>query len=301
MRNILLKKLNEANNNFLFMVGDVGYRVIEEFKSNHPEKFLNTGVNEQFMASFAAGVSKTMPCFIYSIANFSTLRCLEQIRNDICLHDAPVCIVSVGGGFGYGALGASHHNLEDIACLGSLPNMQVFNPSSALEVSSCVDHFFSKKKPTYLRLSSLNKECEVESGKGQKVSVFTNNFIYNDKNKILILSSGALISSIRNEILSLKLENKINLSSVCCLSNETLDHINFKEYSHIYSFEEFVYPGSISSLIYKYLFDEKLNINFRAFNVDDYSEIPGGNAEFYRDKYNMSVSRINKFLKKITS
>ena len=105
MRNILLKKLNEANDNFLFMVGDVGYRVIEEFKSNHPEKFLNTGVNEQFMASFAAGVSKTMHA-IYSIANFSTLRYLEQIRNDMFTY-APVCIVSVGGGFGYGALGAS--------------------------------------------------------------------------------------------------------------------------------------------------------------------------------------------------
>ncbi len=301
MRNVLLKRLKKEKSDFLFMVGDVGYRVIEDFQSENPDKYLNTGVNEQLMASFASGVAKSKPCFIYSIANFSTLRCLEQIRNDICLHHAPVCIVSVGGGFGYGALGASHHNLEDVACLGSLPNMQVFNPSSELEVSSCVDYFFIKKKPTYLRLSSLNKECEIDCDKGQKVSVFSNNFIHKENNKILILSSGALISTIRNEILSLKLENKVNLSSVCCLSNETLDHINFKEYSHVYSFEELVYSGSISSLIYKYLYDEKLNINFSAFNVDDYSEIPGGNAEFYRDKYDMSVSKINKFLKKITS
>ena len=52
----------------------------------------------------------------------------------------------------------------------------------------CVDYFFSKKKPT-LKAISLNKGCEIESGKGQKVSGFTNNFIYNDNNKILILSS----------------------------------------------------------------------------------------------------------------
>ena len=163
MRNILLKKLNQSKKDFLFMVGDVGYRVIEELKSKHPNKFLNTGVNEQLMASFASGVAKTKPCFIYSIANFSTLRCLEQIRNDICLHDVPVCIVSVGGGFGYGALGASHHNIEDVACLGSLPNIKVFNPSSASEVSACVDYFFNKKKPIYLRLSSLDIDCEVDT------------------------------------------------------------------------------------------------------------------------------------------
>ena len=199
MRNVLLKKLNQSKKDFLFMVGDVGYRVIEEFKSNHPEKFINTGVNEQFMASFASGVAKTKPCFIYSIANFSTLRCLEQIRNDICLHDVPVCIVSVGGGFGYGALGASHHNLEDVACLGSLPNMKVFNPSSALEVEACVDYFFNKKKPTYLRLSSLNNLCEVVTKNKENISAFTNNFIHKKNNKILILSSGALLSTIREK------------------------------------------------------------------------------------------------------
>ena len=97
MRNVLINQLiNYPKKDFLFMVGDVGYRVIEPLKEKFPQKYLNTGVNEQLMASFAAGVAKTKPCFIYSIANFSTLRCLEQIRNDICLHDLPVCIVSVG-------------------------------------------------------------------------------------------------------------------------------------------------------------------------------------------------------------
>ena len=236
MRNVLLKKLNQSKKDFLFMVGDVGYRVIEEFKSNHPEKFINTGVNEQFMASFASGVAKTKPCFIYSIANFSTLRCLEQIRNDICLHDVPVCIVSVGGGFGYGALGASHHNLEDVACLGSLPNMKVFNPSSALEVEACVDYFFNKKKPTYLRLSSLNNLCEVVT-KIRKIFLPSRIISFIKKIiKFLILSSGALLSTIRENIILLNLISKINLSSTCCLSNETLDQIklkNIKMYIHL--------------------------------------------------------------------
>ncbi|HMV27734.1 MAG TPA: transketolase, partial [bacterium] len=106
------------------LVGDLGYSVVEPFAESFPDRFLNIGVAEQNMAGIAAGLAKEgyIP-FIYSIGNFPTLRCLEQIRYDICYHALGVKIVSVGGGFAYGALGASHHGTEDLGILRTLPSM----------------------------------------------------------------------------------------------------------------------------------------------------------------------------------
>ena len=294
MRSVLLEQLKDEKNDFLLMVGDVGYRVIEEFQTKFPNKYLNTGVNEQLMASFAAGVAKTKPCFIYSIANFSTLRCLEQIRNDICLHDSPVCIVSVGGGFGYGALGASHHNLEDVACLGSMPNLDVLNPSSKNEVVAAVKYFFKEKKPIYLRLSSLDKDCEILVD--ENINIFSNKFITKKGNSKLILASGALLSTIKKQILELNLQDQIDLSSVCCLSDRTLNMIDFSSYENVASFDEMVYSGSIASLMHKHLYTNNLRIKYKDFYVTNYSNISGGDANYYREHFDMSIEKIRKFL-----
>ncbi len=298
MRNVLINQLiNYPKKDFLFMVGDVGYRVIEPLKENFPQKYLNTGVNEQLMASFAAGVAKTKPCFIYSIANFSTLRCLEQIRNDICLHDLPVCIVSVGGGFGYGALGASHHNLEDIACLGSLPNLIVLNPSSRNEVIKSVDYFFKNEKPTYLRLSSLVDDCEVLSD--SEISINTNYFNKSPKSKILILSSGFLISSILKAINDLNLNQYIDLCSICMYSEESIAKLKLNNYKKIISFDESVYEGSICSYLNKYFAEKNIKISHTSFYVTNYDKIPGGNAEYYRDFFGLSFSKIYNLLNQL--
>ena len=300
MRKVLIEELlNYRNQDFLFMVGDVGYRVIEPLKENFPDKYLNTGVNEQFMASFAAGVAKSKPCFIYSIANFSTLRCLEQIRNDICLHDVPVCIVSVGGGFGYGALGPSHHNLEDIACLGSLPNLTVLSPSSRCEVKKSVEHFFLNKKPTYLRLSSLSEKCEVNDKKN--LNVYANYFNKTKNNNILVLSSGFLVSTILSIIQKEKLNDVIDLCSICNLSKKSIEMLNIGKYQKIISFDEAVYAGSISSHLNKYLIDNQIQTQIESFFVGDYSKIPGGDAEYYRDFFGLSHTKIYNVLKETIS
>ena len=296
MRNVLLNRLRKEESEFLFMVGDVGYRVIEDFQSEQPEKFLNTGVNEQLMASFASGVAKSKPCFIYSIANFSTLRCLEQIRNDICLHNAPVCIVSVGGGFGYGALGESHHNLEDVACLGSLPNISVLNPSSEEEVILSVDYFFKEKKPVYLRLSSLDKSCETINT--QTRNIYSNEFISNKDSDSLILASGAVLSRLKKSIMDLKLSKSLDLFSICNLSDETMKKIDIKKYKRIFSFDEMVYSGSIASLMHKYLHTNNINPHYESYYIANYYNIPGGDSNYYRNFFGMSDEQISLFLKK---
>ena len=118
MRDAFIKRLCElAQNNpqIMLITGDLGFKVFDEFRAKFPRQFINAGVAEQNMIGLATGLAlEGRIVFTYSIGNFVTFRCLEQIRNDACYHGANVKVVSMGGGFSYGALGISHHATEDI-------------------------------------------------------------------------------------------------------------------------------------------------------------------------------------------
>lgn len=139
-------------------VGDLGYSVIEDYAAEFPDRYLNAGVAEQNMTGVAAGLaSEGYHVFTYSIANFPTLRCLEQIRNDICYHNLPVVVVAVGAGLAYGPLGFSHHGLQDIAILRTLPGMRVLSPADPGECRACLHHALAHPGPTYLRLGKAGE------------------------------------------------------------------------------------------------------------------------------------------------
>jgi transketolase len=157
--NRLLKIAREQPQVFL-AVGDLGYSVVEEFRENLPNQFLNAGVAEQNMTGVAAGLaSEGYHVFTYSIANFPTLRCFEQIRNCICYHNLPVTVVSVGAGVAYGNLGYSHHAVQDIGMMASLPEMTVLSPADPDETRACVDWLVANPRPSYLRLGKAGEPC----------------------------------------------------------------------------------------------------------------------------------------------
>jgi transketolase len=135
------------------VVGDLGFGLVEPFVERFPQQFLNAGVAEQNMTGVAAGMALSgKVVFTYSIANFPVLRCLEQIRNDVCYHRANVKVVSVGGGLCYGSLGMTHHSTEDIAVMRSLPEMTVVAPGDPLEAELATAAVAEMEGPAYLRL-----------------------------------------------------------------------------------------------------------------------------------------------------
>jgi transketolase len=137
----------------LLLTGDLGFGVLNGFAARFPRQLLNVGVAEQNMSGLAAGLAlEGHTVFTYSIGNFPTLRCLEQIRNDICYHRANVKIVCVGGGMSYGAVGMSHHATEDLAILRALPGMLVLSPGDLWEAAEAAKHLVSHRGPAYLRL-----------------------------------------------------------------------------------------------------------------------------------------------------
>ncbi len=149
------------------IVGDLGYSVIEDFARVYPDQFVNAGVAEQDMTGIATGMALTGKIvFTYSIANFGTLRCLEQIRNDVCYHSANVKVVAVGGGLAYGALGVSHHATEDLAILRALPNMVVVAPGDPVEADLATRAVVKHAGPCYLRLGKAGEPTVHKSAPG---------------------------------------------------------------------------------------------------------------------------------------
>ena len=156
MRDAFVKQLTqlaEVDPSIMLITGDLGFGVLTEYAKKFPDQYLNAGVAEQNMAGLAAGMAlEGRRVFTYSIANFPTLRCIEQIRNDICYHNLPVTVVSVGGGFAYGPLGFSHHATEDVALMGALPGMRVLAPNDPIEAMAATQIAGGTTGPTYLRL-----------------------------------------------------------------------------------------------------------------------------------------------------
>jgi len=139
------------------------FAVLNDYIDGFPRQFLNVGVAEQNMSGLAAGLAlEGHSVFTYCIGNFPTLRCLEQIRNDICYHDANVKIVCIGGGMSYGAVGFSHHATEDLAILRSLPGMLVLSPCDLWETAEAARYLLAHRGPAYLRLDKSTAPATVK-------------------------------------------------------------------------------------------------------------------------------------------
>lgn len=197
MRNAFIEELvtlAEANNHIALVVGDLGYSVIEEFADRFPDRFINAGVAEQNMTGLAAGMaSEGYHVFTYSIANFPTFRCAEQIRNDVDHHRLPVTVVAVGGGVAYGALGYSHHAVQDYAMMRAMPNMVIAAPGDPLETRACLRWLVANPGPSYLRLGKAGEprfhQSMPDVAPGRWVPV------HNGDGDAIMLSTGAALGA----------------------------------------------------------------------------------------------------------
>lgn len=167
MRTAFIESLLEAAKerpDIALLTADLGFSVLEKFRDALPAQYVNVGVAEQNMMGIAAGLADLgRTVFTYSIANFPTMRCLEQVRNDVCYHGYPVRIVSVGGGLTYASQGYTHHGVEDIGVMRALPGMMVIAPGDPAEAAAATKALCSLPGPAYLRLGKAG-EPKVHAG-----------------------------------------------------------------------------------------------------------------------------------------
>ena len=196
MRTAFIQALNELadqDDRVCLIVGDLGFSVIEDFANKHPKQFVNAGVSEQNMIGLAAGMALTGKIvFTYSIGNFGTLRCLEQIRNDVCYHRANVKVVAVGGGLAYGNLGVTHHASEDVAIMRALPNMTVVAPGDPIEARLATRAVVAQDGPCYLRLGKAGEpvvhEKEPDFALGRAITM-------REGDDVTLIASGGMLAT----------------------------------------------------------------------------------------------------------
>lgn len=206
MRTAFINQLIEEarlNERIFLLVGDLGYHVVEPFANEFPNRYLNVGIAEQNMAGVAAGLAMTgYNVYMYSIGNFPTLRCLEQIRNDIAYHNANVKVVAVGAGYAYGSLGATHQATEEIGALRVIPNMTVCTPGDPMETKSIVKISSRYDGPMYIRLGKAGERIVHRIDKldlkiGDLVPVLTSS-----GSRKAVLACGNILETTKNQIVS---------------------------------------------------------------------------------------------------
>ena len=299
-----LSKIAKNDKDIFLITGDLGYGVLDDFAKKFPSQFLNVGVAEQNMTGIAVGMALNgYKVFTYSIANFTTLRCLEQIRNDACYHNANVNVVSIGGGFGYGGLGMSHHATEDLSIMRALPNIELIAPGDDYETIEATKYVANSNKPSYLRLEraphihELNLDTKFEYGKIRKIS---------DGKDIAILCSGGVTKVAMNAAHILE-KQKVSLGvysvhSLKSIDFETISKI-FEKYSGVITLEENNLIGGLGSAISEICVDNKIYPkSFKRMGLEDIYSSVVGSQEFLRDFYNLGEKDlINNVIKMLDS
>lgn len=187
-----IERIGREDDKIVFLTGDLGYNALENVVSALGPRFINAGVAEQNMVGMAAGLAyRGYKVFCYSIAPFAVYRCLEQFRNDVCLHNMPVFIVGNGGGYGYGIMGSTHHAIEDLACLSGLQNVKTYVPAFADEVSPMLDQIVAEAGPAYLRLGVGGKTPDESPIAGTFKHI-----VRSDESKGTIISLGPVTANV---------------------------------------------------------------------------------------------------------
>ena len=290
MRNIFIEELTKEakkNKKIILIVNDLGYSVIENFAKLFPKQFFNAGVAEQNMLGLAAGLALGgNQVYVYSIGNFPTFRCAEQIRNDIDYHNLPVTIVNVGSGVNYGNLGYSHHAIQDYGLLRLFPNMLIASPGDNFETRECMKYLLKNPQPSYLRLAKTKKD--IFKRKDKIVSPGSWIRIDNKKNKSFnaILCTGNTLY-VGKEMIQLKKYKNFNLYTLPMwgMKYKVLQSKYLSRLKHLITIEDHIEDGGFSSWI-KESAKEKINkIKITSKYFD--SKIVGkvGSEKYLREKY----------------
>jgi transketolase len=276
------------------VVGDVGFGVIEPFVERFPDRYLNVGVAEANLAGVSAGLalSGAMP-FMYSIANFPTLRCFEQIRNDICYNGANVKIVAVGAGFAYGSLGATHHATEDLAIMRTLPGMTVVAPADPAETALATRAAAKVEGAVYLRIGrsgdppvhaqppefTLGRAIHVRQGSDVTI-VATGAIVHS----ALLAAERLESAGISVRLLSMHTLKPIDRVAILHAANETGGIVTVEEHSVV---------GGLGSTVAQVIAEEGLHVGtFRSLALPDVFGHRIGSRDYLLEQYGLSPDAI---------
>ncbi len=306
MRDQFIKRvllLAEKDPKLFFITGDLGYGVIDEYAKKFPHQFLNVGVAEQNMIGIATGLAlEGRTVIAYSIGNFPTLRCLEQIRNDSSYHGANVKVVTVGGGFSYGSLGFSHHATEDLSILRAIPGITVVAPGDQFETAEATEALIKTPGTCYLRLDKssagwTNRPGEIfELGRARQLR---------EGNDVTLVATGGILG------VALKSAEKLSELGIRCrvLSMHTIKPLDkeallkaAQETGGLVSIEEHVVDGGLGGAIAELCLEQgQIPGFFYRIGLRSVFSTLVGSQDYLREKYGMDEEAIVSKVRELVS
>jgi len=304
MRNAFIKtleKIAEKNKKIFLIVGDLGFSVIENFKIKYPSRFLNAGIAEQNMIGVSAGLAlKGKLPFVYSIIPFVTMRCFEQIRDDLCYQNLNVKLIGVGGGFAYGTAGSTHHAIEDIAIMRALPNMTIICPGDPLESEAAIINAAKTYGPTYIRLGKGGEKIihnldiikEFKIGKG---------IVLAKGKDVTLITTGGMLHTGKEICENLKKEGVnaglISMHTIKPIDKELIKNIS-KNTNAIFTLEDHNIIGGLGSSVAECLCENGFKGKFKIFGIPDSYPKVTGSQEFLREYFKIDQKSLLSIIKK---
>ena len=302
MRDFFINEIYNAakkNKNIILITNDQGAQSLDKFRKDLPKQFINAGISEQNIITASAGMAmQKKKIFVYSIASFITLRCLEQIKLDVNLMKLPVTIFGVGASYSYDSAGPTHHSIEDISILRTMKNLEIFSPSENNILKEIFNYVLKSKLPNYIRLDRQEQKAINRDNLSFKDGFHFVNKKFDDT----ILVSTGKMTSIAIDV-SKKIKNLKNQDiGVIDIFKINFDFKKFflknRRLKKIITIEEHLLEGGLGSIFAEYLFDYNLNkkISLKRFGVDI------ANAYSYASRtkiYDLNGLTVSKIIKKI--
>lgn len=298
MRDHVVRRITElamADPRIILITGDLGFGVLNEYREKCAGQFINAGVAEQNMTAIAAGMAlEGFVVFTYSIGNFPTLRCLEQIRNDVCYHDLNVNVLAVGGGFSYGQLGMSHHATEDLSIMRALPNMQVVAPSDPWQAAQAVDCIVDHPGPSYLRIDKsyagieASAEGEFQMGKAR---------VLTQGSDVTMLAAGGIIAECLRSATNLQKlgisAGVVEMATIKPIDDAAIRDLAIKS-SLIVTVEEHSIVGGLGGAVAEIMAEQGSGTRLVRLGLkDEYSSVVGS-QEYLRGVYELDSAAITR-------
>ena len=300
MRTAFIKTLIELarkDDSIFLLTPDMGYSVLEPFRDEFPDRFLNTGIAEQNTIGVAAGLALTGKIvYVYSIIPFVTMRCYEQVRLDLAYNNTNVKLIGVGAGLTYGSLGPSHHAVEDIAIMRSIPNMTVLCPGDPIETAELGKASYATFGPTYIRLGK-NGEPRIHP-EGTKIEIGKAITIMNGNDFAVITTSNMLetgkkwVDEWKQDGMSVGL---ISMPSMKPFDSDTVIQLIGKEIP-ILVVEEHNVIGGLGTAVSEVIAKVGKPVKFKQIGINDkFSHVVGGHS-FQREKFMLDKKPSLEFL-----
>jgi transketolase len=271
-----LVNIAQDDERIYLLTGDLGFSVVERFRDKCPGRFYDMGVAEQNMIGVAAGLALTGKIvYVYSIVPFVTMRCFEQIRNDICFQNVNVRLIGIGGGVAYGTSGTTHYSLEDIAILRPLPNMTIVAPGDPIEAENVTRESVQYKGPMYIRLGK-GREPIVHNSLDMRIG---ESIVMSEGEDIGIITCGSMLHTAIQVADILKGKNLdvylISMPTIKPFDKESVIRM-LKKTKAMFTIEEHSLIGGLGSAVSEVVAEADIKVRFKRFAMrDKYNKIIG--------------------------